>query len=396
MSQQVNRNVAAALRADIEDLRPGRANVVFSVGDEDDARAIRKAFSGAPFIDLTILHQDGTGKRRAVADALSVLHGKGVAPGTTVLLMDGDTLIPKGTFKKTIPLLRALPDVGALTVHNEPLVDGPGWVCDWYRLRMMQRHIQMSSLSLSERVLVLTGRWSLYRAELALHPDFAAQIARDTLYHNRDGNIPLLTGEDKSTWRWIIERGYKAIYVPDTVVHPLEKLPDPRFFRSTIALMRRWFGNMNRGGSQAIPLGPRRLGWFPWLVLLDQRISMWTTLSGPVSCLAAVLLTAMPGLIAVYFLWTLLSRTAHSLAIGFLAKAWTPLFPFLMYYTQIVGALVKVYVSFHPAKQKWTRQNTATMASSSWRSTTMMVLVSALFLTAITATSGMLIEVANN
>lgn len=394
MEARVNRSVALSLRADIEDLNPATAAVVFSVRDEEDARVIREAFRDAERIDLTILFQDGSGKRRAVADALAALRAKGVVPDSTVLLMDGDTLIPRGTFRKTVPVLRALRDVGALTVHNKPFVDGPVWVRDWYMLRMMQRHIQMSSLSLSERVLVLTGRWSLYRAELALHPDFAAQIVRDTLHDKSEGAIPLVTGEDKSTWRWIIERGYKALYVPDAVVHPLEKLPDPRFFSSSIALMRRWFGNMNRGGKKAIPLGPRRLGWFPWLVLLDQRISMWTSLSGPVCCISAALITGKPQFIALYGVWTLFSRTTHSLLIGALTKTWTPLFPFLMYYTQIVGSLVKVYVFFHPGRQKWTRQNTGEMIRSTWTSTVMMAMVSALFVIAIASTSHGLMSVA--
>lgn len=215
MDPRVSGSVARSLRADIEDLNPKRACVVFSVGDQDDAEAIRQAFLGADRIDLTILFQDGSGKRRAVADALSALRSRGVTPGGVVLLMDGDTLIPAGTLRRTVPILRSSPGIGALTVHNRPFVDGSAWARDWYLLRMIQRHVQMSSVSLSERVLVLTGRWSLYRAELALHPDFAAQVAHDVLHHRREGSIPLLTGEDKSTWRWIIERGYRAIYVPD-------------------------------------------------------------------------------------------------------------------------------------------------------------------------------------
>jgi glycosyltransferase Alg8 len=34
------------------------------------------------------------------------------------------------------------------------------------------------------------------------------------------------------------------------------------------------------------------------------------------------------------------------------------MFPVLLYYNQIVGALIKIYVFFHPDQQSWTRQKT--------------------------------------
>jgi len=366
MDPEINRLVALSLRADIEDLDPQQAIVVFSVGNDEDAAVIRQAFDGhTSRIKLLILYQDGSGKRRAMAEALSALRDCGIASGNSVLLMDGDTLVPRGALQNTIPILRMHKDIGALTVDNKDFVSGPCWVRDWYDLRMMQRHMQMCSLSLSERVLVLTGRWSLYRSELALHPSFSAQIARDTLHHWREGRIPLLTGEDKSTWRWIVEHGYKALYVPDVAVHPLEKLPTANFFSATVALKRRWYGNMHRGGLKAIPLGPRKLGWFPWLVLLDQKISMWTSLTGPIGCISVALLTGVPELIGLYFIWVLLSRTLHSMIVGALSDGWSPTFPFLMYYSQLIGSLIKVYAMFHPAQQKWTRQSTGRVATSS-------------------------------
>ena len=46
--------------------------------------------------------------------------------------------------------------------------------------------------------------------------------------------------------------------------------------------MRRWFGNMLRTNGRALALSPTRIGPFAWWSILDQRVSMWTTLTAPV------------------------------------------------------------------------------------------------------------------
>ncbi len=393
MSPTVNHAVYAALLDDLADLG-APATVVASVGTRADEAVIRGVWAEKPpSLDarLLVLLQDGTGKRRAEADALNTLRAAGLPPHIPLLLMDGDTLCPRGTLRRSIPILMEQPDVGALTVHNTVRVDGPVWVSDWYHLRMIQRHVYMSSMALSGCVLVLTGRWSLFRSELALHPNFAAAIAHDAMHHPRLGRIPMLTGEDKSTWRWIRERGYKMLYVPDVAIHPLEKLPQDSFFKSTIQLMRRWFGNMCRGGSRALSLGPSRMGFFPWLALIDQRVSMWTPLTGPVFFLTAALVHN-PAFLAVYLFWVLLSRTFHSLCVGAIARSWTPMFPFHMYYGQVVGAVVKIQAYFHPATQRWTRQNTgrANGPQAAWSSGVLMVATVVLFVAAIATFSGVL------
>ena len=44
--------------------------------------------------------------------------------GSVLALMDGDTLVPEGTFDRTVPFLVADPELGALTTDNVPLVAG--------------------------------------------------------------------------------------------------------------------------------------------------------------------------------------------------------------------------------------------------------------------------------
>jgi len=105
-------------------------------------------------------------------------------------------------------------------------------------------------------------------------------------YHWRLGRIGMLTGDDKSTWFWDAAPRMEADVCPDVVVYCLEKLPRQGFLRQHDRADAPLFRNMARNNSRAFRLGPGCVGWFTWLVLLDQRISPWTSLWGPVSALA--------------------------------------------------------------------------------------------------------------
>lgn len=308
-------------------------------------------------IRLEFTIQDGTGKRSAMADALARLREIGVPPDCPGILMDGDTLVEPGTIRRSAPILLHQPRVGALTLDNTPLVQGKVMDREWYRLRMAQRHVYMSSMALSGRVLVLTGRWSMFRTQIMTNPNFAANLLEDNWHHPRLGKITMLTGDDKSTWRWVVEQGWDVTYVPDAVIYCLESLPGKGFLADTVGLQKRWFGNMVRGGAKALKLGPRRLGWFTWLALMDQKASMWTPLFGVVFFgIAAVLHD--PAFLAIYVLWVGVTRTVQSSFVGLIARRWHPVFPLLAYYGQVVGAAIKIFVSHNPNVQKWTRQNT--------------------------------------
>ena len=140
----------------------------------------------------------------------------------------------------------------------------------------------MSSLSLSRRVLCLTGRFSVFRANVALDTAFIDRLQVDILNHWRLGKLPMLTGDDKSTWYHCLKDGWAMIYLPDTYVSCMEELPKGGFLNASARLMQRWFGNMLRNSDRAILLGPRRMGLFTWWCLVDQRLSMWTSLTGPI------------------------------------------------------------------------------------------------------------------
>src|SRR3546814_11999816 len=96
-------------------------------------------------------------------------------------------------------------------------------------------------------------------------------------------------------------------YRPDLSAYGFEELPDRnRFFASTVGLMRRWFGNMFRTSGRAIALGPRRMGLFTWWCIVDQRLSIWTTLIGPTVAIDMTLLVR-PTICMVYLRLCMLS-----------------------------------------------------------------------------------------
>lgn len=132
-----------------------------------------------------------------------------------IVFMDGDIQLAPKALERTIPFFFAQPDLGALTTNNLAVVSGDDWAKEWYDLRYAQRDLLMSSLGLSSRLLVLTGRFSVFRADLATKSSFIEIVERDQLDHWRFGRFKFLSGDDKSTWFWLLKHGYRTLYVPD-------------------------------------------------------------------------------------------------------------------------------------------------------------------------------------
>ncbi len=96
------------------------------------------------------------------------------------------------------------------------------------------------------------------------------------------------------------------------------------------------------------------------LKTVDQRLSVWTTLSGPTF---AILFTVAgrPEALVIYLLWVMLTRFGQTLVISLHRGRMSPYYPPLLFFTQIAGAAVKVYVSFRLDRQSWTRQGVRTI-----------------------------------
>ena len=347
---------------------PGPVTIVASLVEMADQRLVKLLFNRlAPpdRVRLKFVRIDGRGKRDALAVALLAVARDRPPPDAVVAVVDGDTLMAPGTLERCLPFFRLLPDVGGLTTDEEAVVDGSWLMRDWHRLRFAQRQMLMCSMALSGRLLAMTGRMSMYRINVATNPDFIETIRDDHLDHWRLGQIKLLTGEDKSTWQWLLAHRWRMLYVPDVQMLTIEHPPDRRFLVASTMLMRRWFGNMLRSSSRAIALGPREIGAFTWWSLIDQRLSMWTPLLMPLSALAFTVLIG-PVILYAYLLWVLTTRLIQALMLLTMRDTISGTYPLLILYGQVYGALVKTWVLFRPDYQGWSRQPVAVAPSAGW------------------------------
>ena len=355
--------VATVFRAAFDEAaRYGRpVTIVASVVEMADERLIKQLFyrlDRPERVRLAVVRLPGSGKRDGLVAALRAVGRLRPAPDSAVVVMDGDAVLPPGSLRNTLPLLRVMPDLQGLTTDEDAVVDGGTLIRTWHRLRFAQRQVLMCSMALSRRLLTMTGRMSVFRSQVALDPDFVAQIGDDSIEHWRLGRIKLLTGEDKSTWFWLLKNRMTMLYVPDVRVVTIEHPPSTRFLPAATKLMMRWFGNMIRASGRAVDLGPRQTGPFVWWCLIDQRVSMWTPLIGPLAALCFAVAVS-PVFLYVYAAWILITRFAQSLMLLAFRDTISGLYPPLLYFNQVYGALIKTYMLFRLDRQRWTRQQIA-------------------------------------
>jgi glycosyltransferase Alg8 len=337
----------------------GPAAIVAGIVEICDPRRLKRHFqqmNPPAEVRLALVRRPGIGKRHQMACSLRAISRMRPPRDAAIVFMDGDTLLTPGTLTKSLPFLKLMPDVDAITTDEECIVASGPVMQAWHSLRFAQRHQMMSSMSLSRRLLVITGRMSIYRADIATDPGFVEMLENDYLDHWRFGRFPLLTGEDKSTWYWLLQRGRRMLYLPDTSVVTIEYPLAKGLLPAATKLMLRWFGNMLRGSTRAIALGPRRIGLFPWWCLIDQRLSMWTPLFGPVVAILFAVYKSVLFLYA-YVLWVAMTRLVQALLLLTARPTVNGLYPPLIYFGQVYGALVKTYILFRLDRQRWTRQN---------------------------------------
>jgi glycosyltransferase Alg8 len=339
----------------------GGATVVASVVDIADERLIRnvaqQVLAGIDTVEVVIDRIEGTGKRDALATSLRSIARRYPSANDVVLLIDGDTQIPSDIVERAAPFFAAS-KVGALTTHERAEIDDKPLFRDWFKLRFTQRQMMMSAVALGGRVLTLTGRMSVFRADLATDPEFIASVEQDYIDHWRLGRVKFLTGDDKSTWFWLLRNGYEMAYLPDVACVSMETQPKAGFVESAVTLMRRWFGNMLRTNGRALALGPQKIGLFAWWSILDQRVSMWTTLTAPVGIV--LFSVFVDPLIAVaYIAWVMATRYAYCWLLATFGGPFPITYPFLLYFGQLFGAAIKTSVLFRLDRQRWTRQSTS-------------------------------------
>ena len=302
------------------------------------------------------------GKRKAMADSLRHLSQLDLPADTVIALMDGDSELLPGTLRRCLPFFRLLPKMGALTTDELPVVKGSYFFSEWFHLRFAQRHLQMCSDSLSNKVMCLTGRFSLFRAEAALQPSFAAQLEQDYLNDWLWGRFKFLSGDDKSTWYWLLRHKYDMFYVPDAIVNSIETLSGSVVDRA-YNNMRRWYGNMLRNNGRALGLGPNTTGWFTWYSLWDQRISFWTCLITP-GFLGFSLLQGYWKAAGVVVFWVICSRSLMLMLTFWKRRSTLKLIHFpLLLLSQWGGSFVKIWTQMNLAQQKWTNRGSQSISA---------------------------------
>src|SRR5438128_36769 len=342
--------------------------IVVSGCDEDDEKinqifgeCCERLIPSSPSLwppELILLRGD-RGKRPALASGMEEIVKSGPRPDGVVVFMDADTKLEPGTLQKVLPFFRLSPAVGAVTTNESGLVQGAAWFAEWISLRFGLRHRTMCSVALSGKLLCLTGRFSVFRTSVVVDPTFRDVVESDLIEHWLWGSFEMLSGDDKSTWYWLSANRQRMLYVPDATVTTFEVVTGSALMRAW-ANIQRWSGNSLRHSWRAIKLGPRKLGLFPWWCLLDQRLAMWTVMFGPTVALLG-LLAGRYEVVAGYFLWVLCSRVSHA------TMAWRQGRRFSSYYIplQVLSdwtvALAKIWILFHPAKQKWLNRGARTL-----------------------------------
>lgn len=303
--------------------------------------------------ELVFIRQNQPGKRMAIGLILRAINRAGVDPNDLVIFMDGDALYGNDVLEKTLSMFGADPELQALTTDEEVICYGPTWIQSWLNMRFAQRRLAMQSHALAGKVLTLTGRMSVFRAELMLSEKFIRTIEADHLDHWLWGRFRFLSGDDKSTWYHMLTCEAKMTYVPDATVYTIEVIKENGLGRM-VQNFRRWSGNMLRNGSRAIALGPRKVNPFIWWCLVDQRIAMWTMLVSPIMAILASLID--PVYIWSCLIWIITSRFLLCLFLFRYSRTVDLSWPFILYLNQIINAAVKVFMIFHLSKQKWSNR----------------------------------------
>lgn len=330
-----------------------KATLWVGLGAKEDEEVISRWMEDEnyPNLEVVLVRQNQPGKRVAIGVTLRALSRRGVGKDDIAFLMDGDTILDQGAIRKCVSLFGADPELKALTSDEDALVVGPWWVQQWLRMRFAQRRMWMQSHALSNKVLTLTGRMSAFRASSLIDKELIRTVEADHLKHWLWGEFRFLSGDDKSTWYALLKDGARMTYVPDAMCYTIEYIEGNGIKRMRDNLLR-WSGNMLRNGARAIALGPKRVGWFIWYCLLDQRIAIWTVLAGFTASMA-ISIFITPAFLVTYFLWIALSRLLISTSLFMYSDRIYLSYPFFLYVNQLVLAFIKVYMLFRLPKQRW-------------------------------------------
>ncbi|MDX2307754.1 MAG: glycosyltransferase [Hyphomicrobium sp.] len=349
----------AVIRALAEEIREAGVPATIWLGSSeasDEQKIARHLKLVASDLDITlrIIRQNQPGKRVAIALILRAMSREGLGKNDLVIFMDGDFVLHPGAMRRCFPLFAFDPELHALTTDEYVLVKGPRWMQTWLDMRFSQRRLAMQSHALSNRVLTLTGRFSVFRATHITSHEFIRLQEADYLNHWLWGTFRFLSGDDKSTWYTLLKHGVKMTYVPDAAGTTIEVVEGSGVTRM-VENLRRWSGNMLRNGQRAIQLGPRRMPFFIWWCCVDQRLAMWTMLFSPMLAFAGTVKMGT-SFLAAYVVYIAITRGMLSMVLFRYARRVDLGYVWTLYANQLLNAAVKVYMMWRLAKQKWSNR----------------------------------------
>jgi glycosyltransferase Alg8 len=361
----------AVIRGLVQQIREAGVPATLWLGSSELADEIKianhlKLVASDCDITLRIIRQNQPGKRVAIALILRAMSRANIHKDDIVVFMDGDFVLWPGCLTKCLPLFAIDPGLHALTTDEHVIVKGPWWMTPWLNMRFAQRRLAMQSHALSGRVLTLTGRMSCFRAEHIVKEEFIRLQEADFLNHWLWGTFRFLSGDDKSTWYTLLKYGVRMTYVPDASGTTIEVV-EGSGYRRMVENLRRWSGNMLRNGARAIALGPRRMPFFIWWCLIDQRLAMWTMLFSPMLAIAGAFKVGA-GFLLAYLLYIAITRMMLSMVLFTYAREVDLNYVWTLYANQLLNAGVKVYMLWRLSKQRWANRGnqTAGMGGQSW------------------------------
>jgi glycosyltransferase Alg8 len=353
----VTTEVFQSLISDINSI-PSKAVLLISTATDYENAIIRNVFnahSNADKIKL-IFQKQNSGKRIAMGHALRALSRECSKyeedKDSVTIFMDGDTYIPLGTLKDSIPFFKILKKLGALTTNEIGFIHSNStWYKEWFNLKFAQRHILFQSHSLSKRVLTLTGRFSMFRTDVVIQEDFISLIENDIITNPDFGKFRFLMGDDKSSWYYMMKHGWDLLYLPDVVAYSLESR-DGSFLEISRTLPYRWYGNTLRNNKRARAL--KNQPFFIKYLFYDQLALMWTSLIGITTVLVLSIFKSGFYLI-LYASWIIYVRTFQMGVFAFSGHRVSLKTLPLMLYGQWYGAIIKIRAYFNLADQKWSK-----------------------------------------
>ena len=212
--------------------------IIASIVELSEEKLVRNIFNlqnPPEHIRLKIVRISGSGKRDALAVAFRAVSNTPVdLEKSVVSVIDGDSILTPGTTDGCYRMFALHPQLGALTTDEIGKLEGDDVATStyrrWYNLRFAQRHTYMSSMGLSKRVLTLTGRMSMFRASIVGQAGFVDTVQLDHINHWRLGQFRFFTGDDKSSWFYLLKNGWEMWYIPDVKIITIEEIPHPNFF----------------------------------------------------------------------------------------------------------------------------------------------------------------------